>query len=572
MRTAACGDLVAGEAGPAGGRLGAGSTGRGPPRCSDSRVDARAAWPAIWPRACSVGRVALSISPTLPVDLVGDGVAGGRPAPSCRSPDGRPLTMPYSVPLTLFVLCTTHWYSLRASCAVGGRRCTERAVPYDRLDGTRRRRRHAASASASATCGPCATSTSTSPPAPCSACSATTAPARPPPSASSPRCPRRPTGTATVAGLDVVSDAGAVPPRIGVAAQQATVDGLLDRPRQPRDGRPAPPPAEGRGPPPGRRAARAARPHRRRRPPGQDLLRRHAPPARPRRQPRRLARGAVPRRADHRPRPPQPQRPVGDAARPRRATAPPSILTTQYLEEADRLADDIVVLDHGRAVAHGTPDELKARIGNDRIDVTVADRRRARRRRRRAGAGSPSSDADVRRATCSPSRSPIARGHPPDRQSSAPSTTPGIDAVDINRRQATLDDVFLTLTAARAPTHRRRHDDQEARGMTATARSRATRPPRADGRRPLRRRCVARHDGVRPPQPRAHPPDPREAARRHRAAAHVRAAVRLRLRRRDRRRRRQLPRVPHRRHPRAVARLRHDGSGHRDRHRPRPRA
>ena len=49
------------------------------------------------------------------------------------------------------------------------------------------------------------------------------------------------------------------------------------------------------------------------------------------------------------------------------------LLTTQYLEEADALADEIVLIDHGRAVASGTASELKARIGEQRVDVVAAD-------------------------------------------------------------------------------------------------------------------------------------------------------------------------------------------------------
>ncbi len=73
------------------------------------------------------------------------------------------------------------------------------------------------------------------------------------------------------------------------------------------------------------------------------------------------------------------------------------ILTTQYLDEADKLADDIVVLDHGRTVAQGSPDDLKARIGDDRIDVkvpSVAELDHAARAMERFASTAPTFDRD----------------------------------------------------------------------------------------------------------------------------------------------------------------------------------
>ncbi len=123
------------------------------------------------------------------------------------------------------------------------------------------------------------------------------------------------------------------------------------------------------------------------------------------------------------------------------------VLTTQYLDEADRLASDIVVLDHGRIAAHGTPAQLKERLGGERFVVTLVD---------------PAQLGAARACLASFSRGEVSVD-PAARQVVAalrPGTrlvevvraldADGIDAHDVHRREVTLDDVFLSITRAGA--------------------------------------------------------------------------------------------------------------------------
>jgi ABC-2 type transport system ATP-binding protein len=124
------------------------------------------------------------------------------------------------------------------------------------------------------------------------------------------------------------------------------------------------------------------------------------------------------------------------------------LLTTQYLDEADQLASRISLLDHGRVVAGGTPDELKSRIGGDRIDVVVradADLTAAAAVVKGIATAEPEIDPDGRRISA-PVRDRVAALTEAVRTLDAR----GIAVEDIALRRPTLDEVFLQMTEAKA--------------------------------------------------------------------------------------------------------------------------
>jgi ABC transporter DrrB family efflux protein len=156
--------------------------------------------------------------------------------------------------------------------------------------------------------------------------------------------------------------------------------------------------------------------------------------------------------------------------RQRAATGTTVLLTSQYLEEADQLADRVALLDAGRVVAEGTPDQLKDLVGTTVLDVTVGQNglERAAAVLTALGHGAPQVDPVQRRLTL-----------PADDVDSLPVVLSqlreqNVDVVELGARRPTLDEVFLAITGPDAA-------KPSTSGLDARATPAAVRPPGEGG-------------------------------------------------------------------------------------------
>jgi ABC-2 type transport system ATP-binding protein len=153
---------------------------------------------------------------------------------------------------------------------------------------------------------------------------------------------------------------------------------------------------------------------------------------------------------------------VWDGIRAMRRGGTDVVLTTQYLDEADHLADSIVIIDGGRVIAQGTPDELKSRVGADVVELHTVDAATMARAadvlgRLGGGIGAPSVDPATRR--CSVAAPGGSRLLPVVVRALDEA---GVDVEDISLRRPTLDEVFLALTGRTTL-----HDEDPKEGAAA---------------------------------------------------------------------------------------------------------
>src|SRR5438309_5905608 len=153
------------------------------------------------------------------------------------------------------------------------------------------------------------------------------------------------------------------------------------------------------------------------------------------------------------------------------------LLTTQYLEEADELADRIAVIDHGRVIAEGTGNELKDRIGGQILEVelaSAASRDQAQAVLRGVGCGDPEPEARPDRLTMPAPRDGLELVE----DAAAALRHAQIDVSNLGLRGPTLDDVFLQLTGAPASENGDRPRQVAAPAPAAGPEAEAHAPPR----------------------------------------------------------------------------------------------
>jgi ABC-2 type transport system ATP-binding protein len=120
------------------------------------------------------------------------------------------------------------------------------------------------------------------------------------------------------------------------------------------------------------------------------------------------------------------------------------LLTTQYLEEADHLADTILVIDHGKVIAGGTADKLKNEAGNERLELVVSEVSELEITRKilvELGCSDPDVDERTRRVQVHVEAGPKALIEALRRLDAA-----NVNVLDVGLHRPTLDDVFLALT------------------------------------------------------------------------------------------------------------------------------